>query len=143
MSRKAAGAASAAGAAGAAGVVAAGGAPSIESPEGGSSMESAKEEAGNLALEDAPPEAGIVAVISQEMVPRGPPTTYGPHRREESRKKDGKGVGGHPAPLVNPFWSQTMKDEAMLRAMRPSSLPQGSAPSTRQPPRTRLEWTSS
>ena len=142
MSRRAAGAAGAvaagaagaagavaAGAAGAAGAVAAGGAPSIESPEGGSSMESAKEEAGNLALEDAPPEAGIVAVISQEMVPRGPPTTYGPHRREESRKKDGKGVGGHPAPLVNPFWSQTMKDEAMLRAMRPSSLPQGSAPS--------------
>ena len=92
-------------------------------------MESAKEETGALALEDVPPEAGVLALASQELLPLGPPTTYGPHRREESRKKDGKGLGGQPAPLVNPFWSQSMKDEAMLRAMRPSSLPQGSTTS--------------
>ena len=107
-----------------------GGAASAESPEGGSSMESAREEGGTLALEDAPPEAGVVALVSQELLPVGPPTSYGPQRREESRKKDGKGFGGHPVPQVNPFWSQTMKDEAMLRAMRPTSLPQSSAPST-------------
>ena len=65
-------------------------------------MESAKEETGALALEDVPPEAGVLALASQELLPLGPPTTYGPHRREESRKKDGKGLGGQPAPLVTP-----------------------------------------
>ncbi|CAK9080208.1 unnamed protein product, partial [Durusdinium trenchii] len=92
-------------------------------------MESAKEEGGTLALEDVPRDLGTMVVASREMVPVGQPVSYGPQRREESRKKDGKGCGGVVAPLVNPFWSQTMKDEAMLRAMRPTSLPQSSAPS--------------
>ena len=95
-----------------------------ESPEG-----SAKEESGALALEDVPSDLGTMVVASREMMPVGQPVSYGPQRREESRKKDGKGFGGAVAPLVNPFWSQTMKDEAMLRAMRPTSLPQSSAPS--------------
>ena len=67
--------------------------------------------------------------------PKGKPTTYGPQRsREDSRKKDGKGQGNHPQVEVNPFWSQTIKDEVMLRAMRPACLPSASttvaAPST-------------
>ena len=50
------------------------------------------------AIEDAKPE------VSQELVPQGPPKAY--------------------ALLVpNPWWSEKAKQETMLRALRPSTLP--------------------
>ena len=50
---------------------------------------SAKEETGALALEDVPPEAGILA-----LAPRGPPTTYGPHQGRDGTEFDAEeGVG--------------------------------------------------
>lgn len=96
-----------------------------DTPDGsGGSMESARDEE-QLALMDRET-TGLELVPS---VPAGRPTTYGPQRaREETRKKDGKGHGAVPSVDVNPFWSQTLKDEVMLRAMRPTSLP--SAPTT-------------
>ena len=88
-----------------------------DTPDGsGGSMESARDEE-QLALMDRET-TGLELVPS---VPAGRPTTYGPQRaREETRKKDGKGHGAVPSVDVNPFWSQTLKDEVMLRAMRPT-----------------------
>ena len=60
-------------------------------------------------------DSGVLALAE------GPPTTYGPQRRDD-RRRDGKGQGtggttaGNVALDVNPFWSQTLKDEVMLRA---------------------------
>ena len=100
-------------------------------PDGsGASMASAREEE-QLALMDRK-STGLEVVPA---APSGRPTTYGPERtREESRKKDGKGQGGAPLVEVNPFWSQTLKDEVMLRAMRATSLPSApTASSTAEP----------
>ena len=95
---------------------------SSSTPDGSGSMESAKED-GPLALEDARPEP-VEVDPGALVVALGPPTTYGPQRRED-RRRDGKGQGsgGGQALDINPFWSQTLKDEVMLRAMRPTSLP--------------------
>ena len=49
------------------------------------------------ALEDIQPEHGALAR------PVGPPVSLGPQ--------------------VNPFWSESMRDEAILRACRPAHLP--------------------
>ena len=97
-----------------------------------SSMESAKEEQGALAIEDIAASEGALVVASQALLPHGPPTTYGPQRRDDGRsKKDGKGHGTSRQVEVNPFWSQTIKDEAMLRAMRPAGLPDASTSTAR------------
>ena len=110
---------------------AAGGA-GLDSPEATSSMESAKEEQGALAIEDIAASEGALVVASQALLPHGPPTTYGPQRRDDGRsKKDGKGHGTSRQVEVNPFWSQTIKDEAMLRAMRPAGLPDASTSTAR------------
>ena len=124
-------AAAGAGAGAAGGAEAAMGGAGAESPEGASSMESAKEDQGVLAIEDIAAKEGALVAVTGELLPYGPPTTYGPQRREESRKKDGKGHGTSRPVEVNPFWSQTVKDEAMLRAMRPAGLPETSTSSTR------------
>ena len=96
-------------------------------PEEGS-MASAKED-GVLALEDQPATGLGMELVVRDAHPRGDPTVYGPTRSGDARKRDGKGRGGSKPVEVNPFWSQTMKDEAMLRAMRPASLPTTSSAS--------------
>ena len=53
---------------------------------------------GPRAIEDIQPEHGAL------VRPSGPPTTLGPQAQ------------------VNPFWSETQRDEAILRACRPSHL---------------------
>ena len=50
------------------------------------------------AIEDVPASAGVMAL------PSGPPTVLGPAN-------------------WNPFWSEGMRDEAILRAIRPADLP--------------------
>ena len=92
------------------------------------SMTSAKEE-GLLALEDQPTTSLGLELVVRDAHPRGDPTVYGQARSGDSRKRDGKGQGGPKPVEVNPFWSQSMKDEAMLRAMRPASLPTTSSTS--------------
>ena len=70
-------------------------------------MESAKEDTGILALEDErlDPEMSDSGVLA---LAEGPPTTYGPQRRDD-RRRDGKGQGtggtaaGNVALDVNPF----------------------------------------
>ncbi|CAK9080955.1 unnamed protein product, partial [Durusdinium trenchii] len=90
------------------------------------------EDQGALAIQDIAASEGALVVASQALLPHGPPTTYGPQRREDGRsKKDGKGHGTTRQVEVNPFWSQTVKDEAMLRAMRPAGLPEASTSTTR------------
>lgn len=81
---------------------------SSSTPDGSGSMESAKED-GPLALEDARPEP-VEVDPGALVVALGPPTTYGPQRRED-RRRDGKGQGsgGGQALDINPFWSQTLK----------------------------------
>ena len=59
-------------------------------------MESAKEDQGVLAIEDITAKEGALVAMTGELLPYGPPTTYGPQRREETRKKDGKGQGEPP-----------------------------------------------
>ena len=54
---------------------------------------------GPRAIKDIQPEHGAL------VRPNGPPTTLGPQAQ------------------VNPFWSETQRDEAILRACRPSHLP--------------------
>ena len=79
-------------------------------------MQSAEEEAEQLALEDAKDAVALRAPASAS----GPPVSYGPTRRAG---KDGKGQGGNqPVAQVNPFWSERTQSEALLRAMRPASL---------------------
>ena len=51
--------------------------------------------------------------------PKGPPVTYGPQR---GRQMDG---GEHTA--INPFWSEKVKDEVTIRALRPHGLPRNDA----------------
>ena len=48
---------------------------------------------------------------------------YGPARRGEGREKEGKGKGLQGKVVTNPFWSERLQNEAMLRAMRPAALP--------------------
>ena len=96
----------------------------------GDSMASAREDE-QLALMDK--ESSSLELIPA--VPSGRPTVHAPQRkREESRKKDGKGQGTAPSVEVNSFWSQTLKDEVMLRAMRPASLPSAPMASTAAEP---------
>ena len=79
-------------------------------------MQSAEEETEQLALEDAKDAVAIRTGTSAS----GPPVSYGPARR---LGKDGKGQGsGQALVQVNPFWSERMQSEALLRAMRPASL---------------------
>ena len=81
-------------------------------------MESAKEEE-QLAIEDYPGGELVLA----ESVPRGPPVVYGPTRRGDGREKEGKGKGLQGKVVTNPFWSERLQNEVMLRAMRPAALP--------------------
>ena len=62
------------------------------------SLERTPESGGVKAIEDVPPSAGVIAR------PEGPPTVLGPAN-------------------WNPFWSEGMRDEAILRAIRPIDLP--------------------
>lgn len=63
------------------------------------------ESGGLRAIEDVSAAAGVMAL------PSGPPTVLSPAN-------------------WNPFWSERMKDEAILRAIRPADLPSESTAST-------------
>ena len=67
----------------------------------GAASERTPESGGMRAIEDAGPSSGVMAR------PSGPPTVVGPAN-------------------CNPFWSKGMRDEAILRAIRPADLPQES-----------------
>ena len=74
-----------------------GSASSREGSGSGGGMQSAEEEAEQLALEDAKDAVALRAPASAS----GPPVSYGPTRRAG---KDGKGQGGNqPVVQVNPF----------------------------------------
>ena len=54
--------------------------------------------------------------VKLDEAPRGPPTSYGPIQRGDDR-----------ALAVNPFWSEKVRDDALLRSLRPQGLPEASA----------------
>ena len=63
------------------------------------SEQTPESDVGRPALEDIGPEQG--AVVSA----------------------DGKHLTQSPMPVLNPFWSESARDEALLRALRPEHLP--------------------
>ena len=67
----------------------------------GATSERTPESGGLRAIEDAGPADGVMAL------PAGPPVVLGPEN-------------------WNPFWSESVRDEAVLRAIRPADLPQES-----------------
>ena len=69
----------------------------------GATSELTPESGGPRAIEDAGPADGIVAR------PAGPPVVIGPEN-------------------WNPFWSESVRDEAVSRAIRPADLPPQEAP---------------
>ena len=64
--------------------------------------------------------AGVVNETTESLAlqenPKGPPTSYGPMPKEDERQL-----------AVNPFWSEKVKDEAVLRSLRPRELPESSS----------------
>ena len=66
----------------------------------------------------------VVWSLQLQAIYRGGPTTYGPQR---GRQMEGGEVGQQALATVNPSWSEKVRDEVTLRALRPHGLPRGDA----------------
>eukprot|EP00435_Cladocopium_sp_Y103_P054363 s510_g17.t1 len=65
------------------------------------------------------PPAGTKEVPQLMDAPRGQPTTYGPVPSADGRQDRQL--------AVNPFWSDAVKEDALIRSLRPQGLPEGSS----------------